>query len=59
MRIIQTNGKLIVNDKEIVPPRKKKSQSISIIDNEIFIDGYQLIDGKWKRTLRALYHRFF
>ena len=28
-------------------------------DNKVFIDGYELINGKWKRTLKALWHKWF
>ena len=40
-------------------PKRIKGHSVSQIDNHIFIDGYEFIDGKFKRTLRALYHLFF
>ena len=31
----------------------------TIIINIYDVDGYEFIDGKFKRTLRALYHLFF
>ena len=40
-------------------PKRIKGHSVSQIDNHIFIDGYEFINGKFKRTLRALYHLFF
>ena len=40
-------------------PKKIKGYSVSQIDNHIFIDGYEFIDGKFKRTWKALYHLFF
>ena len=40
-------------------PKKIKGYSVSQIDNHIFIDGYEFINGKFKRTLKALYHLFF
>ena len=70
MITIQENGKTysIVNSKEkwieingvrYKFPKRIKGHSVSQIDNHIFIDGYEFIDGKFKRTLRALYHLFF
>ena len=70
MITIQENGKTysIVNSREkwieingvkYKFPKRVKGHSISQIDNHIFIDGYEFIDGKFKRTLRALYHLFF
>lgn len=70
MITIQKNGKTysIVNSREkwieingvkYKFPKRVKGHSVSQIDNHIFIDGYEFIDGKFKRTLRALYHLFF
>lgn len=70
MITIQKNGKTysIINSREkwieingvkYKFPKRVKGHSVSQIDNHIFIDGYEFIDGKFKRTLRALYHLFF
>ena len=70
MITIQENGKTysIVNSREkwieingvrYKFPKRAKGHSVSQVDNHIFIDGYEFIDGKFKRTLRALYHLFF
>ena len=70
MITIQENGKTysIVNSREkwieingvrYKFPNRVKGHSVSQVDNHIFIDGYEFIDGKFKRTLRALYHLFF
>ena len=70
MITIQENGKTysIVNSREkwieingvrYKFPKRVKGHSVSQVDNHIFIDGYEFIDGKYKRTLRALYHLLF
>ena len=70
MITIQENGKTysIINSREkwieingvrYKFPKRVKGHSVSQVDNHIFIDGYEFIDGKFKRTLRALYHLFF
>ena len=70
MITIQENGKTysIVNSREkwieingvrYKFPKRVKGHSVSQVDNHIFIDGYEFIYGKFKRTLRALYHLFF
>ena len=70
MITIQENGKTysIVNSREkwieingvrYKFPKRVKGHSVSQVDNHIFTDGYEFIDGKFKRTLRALYHLFF
>ena len=36
-----------------------EGNNVSIVDNKVFIDGYELINGKWKMTLNALWHKWF
>lgn len=70
MITIQENGKTcsIVNSRaryieingERYPfPKGVKGHSISQVDNHIFIDGREFKDGKFKITLKGLYHLFF
>ena len=70
MITIQENGKTysIVNSREkwieingvrYKFPKRVKGHSVSQVDNHIFIDGYEFIDGKFKRTLRGIYYLFF
>lgn len=67
----QNNGKVEVIDNQVfvdgkqLPPLPKnvKGNSISSIQTEInykiFIDGYEFKNGKWKKTLKALWHKYF
>ena len=54
-----------VNDKEIiikgkrVPSFPRKGKNITVINNKVFIDGYEFKNGKWRRTLKALFHLIF
>lgn len=41
------------------PPCKSSSTNITTINNRVFVNGYEYKDGKWKRTLVALWHWFF
>ena len=70
MITIQENGKTysIVNSREkwieingvrYKFPKRVKGHSVSQIDNHIFIDGYEFVNGRFKRTLKALWHLFF
>ena len=36
-----------------------KGHNSTIINNKVYIDGYELVNGKWKKTLRALWHKLF
>ena len=42
-----------------MPTCPAKGCNSTIINNKVYIDGYELVDGKWKRTLKALWHRWF
>jgi hypothetical protein len=42
-----------------MPPCPAKGYNSTIINNKVYINGYELIDGKWKKTLRALWHKWF
>lgn len=44
---------------ELPPKSKKHQRNISIINNKLYVNGYQFTDGKWKRTLRSTWHRYF
>lgn len=67
MNLIIQNGqdvryskdRIVVNGVAIPVPPKFKTNSVTIVDNRLFIGGYEYIDGKWKRTLRALWHKWF
>ena len=51
-------NKVTINGVEI-PPCPSGGNNLTIINNKIFIDGYELVDGKWKKTLRGLWHLLF
>lgn len=55
------NGDLIyVNGKRLPsPPNQSKGRNITVIGNHVFVNGYEYKNGKWKRTLRALWHSLF
>ena len=52
------DGKIVVNGKEL-PPCPTNSRRVTIINNKVFIDGYEFKNGVWKKTLRAFWHRWF
>jgi hypothetical protein len=53
--IVIQDGKIFLNKKELPPlPRGNKIKGFPVVLNEIpYINGYELINGKWKRTMRA------
>lgn len=56
--IFQAGGKVVIDGKEL-PPCPTKGKNCTIINNKVFIDGYEWKDNKWQKTLRALYHKWF
>lgn len=51
-------NRVIINGVEL-PPCPAKGYCSTIINNKVYIDGYEFVNGEWKRTLRALWHLWF
>ena len=49
----------IINGIEYPWAKGMRGRSVSQINGKSYIDGYELIDGEWKRTFLALFHLFF
>lgn len=56
--IIVGNKGVFINGKEYPLPGGKSTNS-TIIDNHVFVNGYELKNGKWKKTLRAIFYKYF
>ena len=53
-----TGNKVIINGVEL-PPVPSKGYCSTVINGKVYIDGYEFKNGKWKRTLKALWHLLF
>lgn len=42
-----------------IPPCPVKSNRVTVINNKVFIGGYEWTGKKWKITIRALWHYIF
>ena len=51
-------NKVFINGVEL-PPVPSKGYNSTVIDDKVYIDGYEFKNGKWRRTLRALWHLLF
>lgn len=52
--IIVENGKIFLDGKQLPPlPSRKKNLNPLVIGDDVYINGFELVDGKWKRSLRA------
>lgn len=52
-------GSRVIVDGDILPPVPSPGYNTTVIDGKVYIDGYEFKDGKWKKTLRALWHKWF
>jgi hypothetical protein len=58
VRVAIQENSLSVNGNEFPLPKGNGNNS-AVVNGNIFVNGYEFRDGEWKRTLRALFHRFF
>ena len=55
--IIVKNNKLYLGNKELPPfPKRLDNLNPLVIGDDICISGYELKNGKWKRTLKAFFY---
>lgn len=54
-----SKDRIVVNGVTIPVPQKFKANSVTIVKHRLLVGGYEYINGKWKRTLRALWHKWF
>lgn len=55
---IVIGNKVIINNEEL-PPCPSSGHNVTTINGKVYIDGYEFKNGKWQKTLRALYHKYF
>ena len=57
-QILTSDGRMILNGEEIPKPPTKMNNT-TMINGKVFVGGYEYKDGKWKRTLKAWFHKYF
>lgn len=50
---------IVINGVKYPLPKKCKGNTITQINDKIYVNGYEFKDGKFKRTLKALWHYLF
>lgn len=53
-----TDNRIVINGVSI-PPCPSDSKCITVINDRVYIDGYEWTGKRWKRTVRALWHLIF
>lgn len=57
---VNTEKRSVVSGSNVVSFHPKMSgKNITTINGKCYIDGYELVKGKWKRTFWSLWHRIF
>lgn len=65
MNNIQISNRTIVKgnqvwiDGKFLPLAPCKGNNSTVIDGKVYLDGYEFKKGKWRRTLKALWHLWF
>ena len=60
MSVAQINNRVIINGVEVPPcPSKSKNVKSCVINDKIYVNGFDLKNGEWKRTLGALLRWLF
>lgn len=57
-QLSSSDGRLILNGKEIPKP-PVEMKNVTIINNHVYVGGYEYKDGEWKKTLKALFYKHF
>lgn len=63
--IISSNTGVVVIGNEVtingvkLPPCPAMGHNSTIINNKVYLNGYELVDGEWKKTLKALWYKWF
>ena len=52
-------GNRVIIDGEKLPSCPAKGGNSTIINGKVYIGGYEFKKGKWRKTLRALFHKYF
>ena len=65
LRNIQMSNNTIVQGNQVwingnpLPPAPCNGYNSTVIDDKVYLDGYEFKKGKWCRTLRAMWHLWF
>lgn len=55
---VVVGNRILVNGEEL-PPCPTNGHNVTQINGKVYIDGYEYKQGKWRRTLKALWHLWF
>ena len=53
------NGYVEIDNKPLPRCPAKNYSHVTVINKHVYIGGYEFKNGKWKRTLKALWYNLF
>lgn len=56
--IIVFGNRVIIDGVEI-PPCPRKGHNSTVINGKIYLNGYEWKNGKWRVTIKSIWHLFF
>ena len=56
--VVVAGNRVWINGNE-VKPCPREGHNVTIVNGNVYIDGYEYRSGKWKRTLKALWYKLF
>ena len=58
--IVNSKNRTVIIGSEVVAFHPKMlGNNITTINGKCYIDGYEYVNGKWKKTFWATWHKFF
>lgn len=62
VKLVGDGEYIIVNDNAYRTPKKGLfgiNDRVSLVNGHVYINGYKLVNGKWKVTIGSIFHLFF
>ena len=56
---VVVKGNQVIIDGVELPPAPCKGNNLTTINGKVYIDGYEFKNGKWRKTLKALWYKWF
>lgn len=58
--VVVIGNEVTINGVKMPPcPSKGHNYNSTIINNKVYLNGYELVNGEWKKTLKALWYKLF
>ena len=60
MGVMIINNEVYIDGNKVPDmPKSKCGANVTTIGSKVYVNGYEYKNGKWKRTLAALFHYLF